>query len=56
MAVTTQAQFIPLQVQAKDAPAPNIQIEVQRGAMLVRLQWPVACASDCATWVRGVLK
>ncbi len=56
MTVATQAQFIPLQVQANAAAEPNIHIELQRGAMLVRVQWPVTCAADCAAWVRGVLK
>jgi transposase-like protein len=51
-----QTQFIPLQLQANGAAQTNIQIELQRGATLVRLQWPAACATECATWMREVLK
>jgi transposase len=54
-AVTAQTQFIPLELQANGAPA-NIQIELQRGATLVRVQWPLAGAAQCAAWIREVLK
>ena len=33
------------------APAP-IQIEVRRGAVSARIQWPVSAAADCAAWLR----
>ena len=55
LAITTQTQFIPVEFQANGAPA-NIQIELQRGATLVRVQWPLAGAAQCAAWVREVLK
>lgn len=55
LAVATQTQFIPLELQANGAPA-NIQIELQRGATLVRVQWPLGYAGDCAAWMREVLK
>ncbi len=51
-----QTQFIPLQIQAGGVAPANIQIELQRGATLVRVQWPVACATECAAWMREVLK
>ena len=52
----SQTQFIPLQLQANGVAPANIQLELQRGATLVRVQWPVACAVQCAAWMREVLK
>ena len=56
LAITTQTQFIPLELQANGVAPAHIQIELQRGATLVRVQWPVAGAAQCAAWVREVLK
>lgn len=56
LAVATQTQFIPLELQANGVAPANIQIELQRGATLVRVQWPLAGATQCAAWVREVLK
>jgi transposase len=51
-----QTQFIPLELQTTGATPANIQIELQRGATLVRVQWPLGYADDCAIWMREVLK
>lgn len=51
-----QTQFIPLELQNTGATPANIQIELQRGATLVRVQWPLGYAGDCAAWMREVLK
>ncbi len=56
MAIATQTQFIRLQIQACGVAPSNIQIELQRGATLVRVQWPVTRAGECAAWMREVLK
>ena len=56
LAITTQTQFIPLEFRANGVAPANIQIELQRGATLVRVQWPLAGATQCAAWVREVLK
>ena len=57
LSVATQAQFVPVQLQANGAaPVNNIQIELQRGATLVRVQWPIAGAAQCAAWIQEVLK
>lgn len=56
LTVAAQPQFVPLQIQANGISPANIQIELQRGATMVRVQWPVACAVECAAWVREVLK
>lgn len=52
----SQTQFIPLALQAHGAAPANIQLELQRGGTTVRVQWPVACAVECAAWTREVLK
>jgi hypothetical protein len=49
-------EFIPLQLQDSSVAPANIQIELQRGATLVRVQWPLGYAGECATWMREVLK
>lgn len=51
-----QTQFIPLELQTTGATPANIQIELQRGATLVRVQWPLTYAGACATWMREVLQ
>ena len=56
LAVATQTQFIPVQLQANAAAPANIQIELQRADTTIRIQWPVACATECAAWMREVLK
>jgi transposase-like protein len=56
LAVAPQTQFIPLELQTTGATPANIQIELQRGATLVRVQWPLGYAGECAAWMREVLK
>ena len=38
------------------APAPDIRIELRRGATNVTLSWPVTAAEQCAAWMRELLK
>ncbi|MDV6321551.1 hypothetical protein, partial [Chromohalobacter sp. HP20-39] len=33
-----------------------IRIELQRGAMAITVTWPAGAASDCATWLRELLR
>ncbi len=38
-------------------PAPSeIRIELRRGTMVVSATWPVAAASECASWMRELLR
>lgn len=37
-------------------PAPDIRIELCRGATCVSLSWPVCAAEHCAAWMRDLLK
>src|SRR5690606_14312502 len=38
------------------APAPDIRIELRRGATSVAVNWPLAAAEQCAVWMRVLLK
>jgi transposase len=37
-------------------PAPDIRIELRRGATSVSVSWPMAGSSDCAAWLREWLR
>jgi len=37
-------------------PAEDIRIELRRGATVVNVAWPVAQASECAAWMRELLR
>src|SRR6218665_3113872 len=41
---------------AAPPPAPDIQIELRRGATSVSVTWPLAAAEQCAVWMRELLK
>jgi transposase-like protein len=56
LAIATQTQFIPLQIQAGGVAPSNIQIELQRAGTTVRVQWPIGFSAECAAWMREVLK
>jgi transposase len=37
-------------------PAQDIRIELRRGTTVVNVAWPVAQASECAAWMRELLR
>jgi transposase len=48
--------FVPLRLPPA-APAPaDIRIELRRGATAINLSWPCAAASECAAWMRELLR
>ncbi|QDL55774.1 transposase [Rhodoferax aquaticus] len=51
LALQTQTQFIALEIQSGDAASANVQIELQRSATTVRVQWQLVCAAECAAWL-----
>ncbi len=53
-----QAEFVPLQLNLGDtaAGAPDIVIEIRRGAAMVTVRWPASAAAECATWLQGWLR
>ena len=48
--------FVPLQLpQVKAAPV-DIRIELHRGPIAINVSWPCAAASECAAWMRELLR
>jgi len=49
--------FIPLTLAPSPTPmAGDLRIELRRGPIAVKVTWPIAAVSDCAAWLREVLK
>jgi transposase len=55
---TRSGKLVPVQVEASSSVAPgvNIQFEIQRGATLINIRWPVAEAQACAQWLGDWIK
>lgn len=55
---TAASSFVPvsLPAPATPAPLPDIRIELQRGATAVTVTWPASAASECAAWMRELLR
>ena len=58
VAPASMPQFVAVSMaQTPSPPAPaGIQIELRRGATLMKITWPVAAAADCAAWMRELLR
>jgi len=53
----TAASFVPVTVGAVIGEPPQfIEFEVQRGAISVRVRWPMSGAGTCASWLREILR
>lgn len=50
--------FVPVAVApAAPAAAENmIHVELRRGALAIRVNWPVGACSECAVWMREILR
>ena len=50
--------FVPISLPAPVPPAqaPDIRIELRRGPMAVTVTWPAGAASECAVWMRELLR
>lgn len=56
-ASTATPKFLPLPIPTPASPvAADIRIELQRGATTVTLTWPASAASECAAWMRELLR
>lgn len=52
-----KTSFVPIALPAPEAaPTSGIRIELRRGAMSITVTWPVDAASDCAAWMRELLR
>ncbi|MGH8263335.1 MAG: transposase [Steroidobacteraceae bacterium] len=52
---TSTPAFMPLQLPAPTASS-DIRIELRRGATTVAVTWPVDAATQCAAWMRELLR
>jgi transposase len=53
------ATFVPVVLDAErapEAPATRIDVELRRGALSVRVRWPVDAGAACASWLREILR
>lgn len=49
--------FIPLELERPVVTSKQeINIELRRGATIVKVAWPVAAAAECAAWLRELLR
>ena len=51
----TATKFVPLPLPLP-APVRDVRIELQRGATKVVVTWPSTAASECAAWMRELLR
>ena len=51
----TPAAFIAMQLPAKTVAA-DIRIELRRGATSISVAWPTEAATECAAWMRELLR
>ena len=47
--------FVPLQLPVQ-VPALDIRLELRRGTTTINVSWPCSAASQCAQWIREVLR
>ena len=47
---------VQMPMQAGVSVEPDIHIKLTRGPMKIAMRWPACLASDCATWLREVLR
>ena len=54
----TDAAFVPVAVIGPPAAAKtgDIRIELRRGPTALTIRWPVSAATDCAAWLRELLR
>lgn len=48
--------FVPVEIAPGGGAPEPIQVELRRGATLVTVSWPMACAAECAAWLRELLR
>jgi len=53
---TPAPAFLPVGVVPPPPSAPNIQIEIRRGATALTVSWPVEAAGACAAWLGAWLR
>lgn len=54
--VAAGPHFVPITLTPSAPPVPEIRIEARRGNAVVKVEWPVSAAGECAAWLRDWLK
>ena len=50
------AAFVPVQLPPAEAEPATIHIELRQGTTAITVSWPCAAASQCAAWMRELLR
>lgn len=50
------AAFVPVQLPVPAQAVQDIRLEVRRGATTISVNWPTQAASECALWIRELLR
>ncbi|MCY1291797.1 Transposase [compost metagenome] len=48
--------FVPIQLPVPAQVVQDIRVEVRRGATTISVNWPTQAASECAQWIRELLR
>lgn len=58
VSVSSVEGFVPLPMESAALPPPEaeIRIELRRGAVTMNVSWPMGAASECAHWLRELLR
>jgi transposase len=57
--VTTPREFVPVALEEAGVPRSSergIEVELRRGAVTMKLTWPLSSAGDFAAWTRELLR
>lgn len=57
--IAPQQAFIPMalpQPAKHSAPEPDIEVELHRGALTMKITWPASASADFAAWTRELLR
>lgn len=58
-AISQQQEFVPIRLApaaVKPTPDRDIEVELRRGAVTMKISWPTAAAADFAAWTRELLR
>ena len=53
---TVASTFVPLHLPTAQMPLLDIRVELRRGATTINVSWPCAAATECALWIRALLR
>jgi transposase len=59
MVVTSPPEFVPVALEEAEVPRAGergIEVELRRGAVTMKLTWPLSAAADFAAWTRELLR